>query len=208
MVSPGRHYCHYRSVDSIYICESAHWSTRAAHRRVFRRLWQSRSRSNTEIRHSGGASALGHSVRGPSWSTIPGRSRPSSPATRAAGESGPPARRGRAGRPALASNPDAVTRLSLAHTRRLGPQTTAVIQPAFYADLAFDPASGKRRRLAGPGDPVFAAAAATSGSCSMGASWSTTTETAVRWPLTMWRSSTPHVEQASAIAARPTYAAC
>jgi dihydrodipicolinate synthase/N-acetylneuraminate lyase len=31
-----------------------------------------------------------------------------------------------------------VTRLQLSHTWRLGPVTTALIQPAFYADLPFD----------------------------------------------------------------------
>ena len=38
----------------------------------------------------------------------------------------------------LAAYPDSVTRLRLLHTWRLGPATTALIQPAFYADLPFD----------------------------------------------------------------------
>ena len=38
----------------------------------------------------------------------------------------------------LAAYPDSVTRLRLPHTWRLGPLTTALIQPAFYADLPFD----------------------------------------------------------------------
>jgi hypothetical protein len=37
----------------------------------------------------------------------------------------------------LAAYPESVTRLQLAHTWRLGPVTTALIQPAFYADLPF-----------------------------------------------------------------------
>src|SRR5262245_7312386 len=38
----------------------------------------------------------------------------------------------------LAAYPDSVTRLRLPHTWRLGPTTTALIQPAFYPDLPFD----------------------------------------------------------------------
>ena len=37
----------------------------------------------------------------------------------------------------LAAYPEAVTRLRLPCTWRLGPETTALIQPAFYADLPF-----------------------------------------------------------------------
>jgi hypothetical protein len=73
----------------------------------------------------------------------------------------------------LAAYPDAVTQLRLSHTWRLGPQTTALIQPAFYADLPFDSARPPRlvqvggatvpeltlrevQTLAGPGDPILA----------------------------------------------------
>jgi hypothetical protein len=76
-----------------------------------------------------------------------------------------------------AAYPDAVSRLQLDQTWRLGPQTTALIQPAFYGDLPFRSARPPRHigldgaalpelstRLvaprAGPGDPVVAAAAA------------------------------------------------
>jgi hypothetical protein len=38
----------------------------------------------------------------------------------------------------LAAYRSAITRLQLSHTWRLGPQTTALIQPAFYAELPFD----------------------------------------------------------------------
>ena len=77
----------------------------------------------------------------------------------------------------MAAYPDSVTRLRLPHTWRLGPQTTALIQPAFYAELPFTSARPPRHiqlgetmlpelsvqlvsTLAGPGDPGLAAAAA------------------------------------------------
>ena len=70
-----------------------------------------------------------------------------------------------------------MTRLRLPCTWRLGPHTTAVIQPAFYADLPFTSARPPRhvevhgtalpeigvepvKPLAGPGDPCLAAATA------------------------------------------------
>src|SRR6266508_2829326 len=77
----------------------------------------------------------------------------------------------------LAAYPDGVTRLRLPHTWRLGPQTTALTQPAFYADLPFDSIRPPRyvqlggtalpelsvcevQTLAGPGDPVLTTTAA------------------------------------------------
>jgi hypothetical protein len=77
----------------------------------------------------------------------------------------------------LAAYPDSVTRLQLSHTWRLGPATTSLIQPAFYADLPFDSRRPPRhvelggtwlpklsirhmQTLAGPGDPILAKTAA------------------------------------------------
>src|SRR5438445_1059113 len=77
----------------------------------------------------------------------------------------------------LAAYPESVTRLQLRHTWRLGPRTTALIQPAFYPDLPFDSARLPRHIqlgasvlpevslhevavMAGPGDPVLATTAA------------------------------------------------
>lgn len=77
----------------------------------------------------------------------------------------------------LAAYPDTVTQLRLLHTRRLGPETTALIQPAFYADLPFTSIRAPRQLevlgspvpelttrvvslMAGPGDPLLAMAAA------------------------------------------------
>jgi hypothetical protein len=77
----------------------------------------------------------------------------------------------------VAAYPDAITRLRLLHTWRLGPQTTALIQPVFYAKLPFESARPLRNirlsgldlpelnaRLisapAGPVDPIIATAAA------------------------------------------------
>ena len=77
----------------------------------------------------------------------------------------------------MAAYPESVTRLRLSSSWRLGPQTTALIQPAFYADLPFTSARPPRHiqldgaalpelsvrpvtPLAGPGDPILAAAAA------------------------------------------------
>jgi hypothetical protein len=44
----------------------------------------------------------------------------------------------------VAAYPDAVTRLHLSTSWRLGPHTTALIQPAFYADLPFSSARPPR----------------------------------------------------------------
>jgi hypothetical protein len=113
-----------------------------------------------------------------------------------------------------------VTRLQLSHTWRLGPITTALIQPAFYSDLPFDSVRPPRhvllegkplpelsirevQPLAGPGDPIVvnAAAARVAELLDTGkvidqdgdARSLTAGDVAVI---------TPHVEQASAIAAR------
>jgi hypothetical protein len=120
----------------------------------------------------------------------------------------------------LAAYPESVTRLRLSHTWRLGPVTTALIQPAFYADLPFDSLRPPRHMLldgaplpelsirevqplAGPGDPVLAETAAErvvelldTGEVvdqDGDARSLTANDVAVI---------TPHVEQASAIAAR------
>ncbi|MBV9326764.1 MAG: AAA family ATPase [Chloroflexi bacterium] len=120
----------------------------------------------------------------------------------------------------LAAYPESVTRLNLRQTWRLGPPTTALIQPAFYPDLPFDSARPPRHIqlgesalpelslqqvpvMAGPGDPVLAETAAErireliDGGVVVDASGQTTplhpSDVAVI---------TPHVEQASAIAAR------
>ncbi len=78
----------------------------------------------------------------------------------------------------VAAYPEAVTRLQLSSSWRLGPQTTALIQPAFYADLPFTSARPPRHiqldgavlpelsvqsvtPLAGPGDSTITATAAT-----------------------------------------------
>jgi hypothetical protein len=77
----------------------------------------------------------------------------------------------------VAAYPDAITRLRLPHTWRLGPQTTALIQPALYPELPFDSARPPRAirlsgvdlpelsallisPLAGPADPTIATAVA------------------------------------------------
>jgi hypothetical protein len=120
----------------------------------------------------------------------------------------------------LAAYPESVTRLRLPHTWRLGPVTTALIQPAFYAELPFDSVRPPRyvlldgislpelsirevQPLAGPGDPILAetAAARVAELLDTGevvdqdgnARSLTAADVAVI---------TPHVEQASAVAAR------
>jgi hypothetical protein len=120
----------------------------------------------------------------------------------------------------VAAYPESVTRLRLSASWRLGPQTTALIQPAFYGDLPFTSARPPRHiqlddaglpefsvrpvtPLAGPGDPILAATAATrvrdllSGGLVVDADGNERLlqphDAAVI---------TPHVEQASAVAAR------
>jgi hypothetical protein len=120
----------------------------------------------------------------------------------------------------VAAYPEAVTRLRLSSSWRLGPQTTALIQPAFYADLPFTSARPPRHiqldgaalpelsvqlatPLAGPGDPILATTAAArvrellSGHLVVegdaGGRQLEPHDVAVI---------TPHVEQASAVAAR------
>jgi hypothetical protein len=120
----------------------------------------------------------------------------------------------------LAAYPEAVTRLRLSSSWRLGPQTTALIQPAFYADLPFTSARPPRHiqldgaalpelsvqpatPLAGPGDSTITATVATrvrellSGGLVVDGDGNERLlqphDVAVI---------TPHVEQASAVAAR------
>jgi hypothetical protein len=120
----------------------------------------------------------------------------------------------------MAAYPDAVTRLRLPSSWRLGPQTTALIQPAFYADLRFTSARPPRHielgetllpelstrpvtPLAGPGDPSLAAAAA--GRVRELLTAGVVVENGQsRRPLDPRDVAviTPHVEQASAVAAR------
>ena len=113
-----------------------------------------------------------------------------------------------------------MTQLRLPCTWRLGPQTTALIQPAFYAELPFSSARPPRHiqfdgavlpelsirlvsPLAGPGDPILAASAAErvrdllSGGLVVEA-----TDAPHRVQPTDVAVITPHVEQASAVAAR------
>jgi hypothetical protein len=120
----------------------------------------------------------------------------------------------------VAAYPDAVTRLRLSSSWRLGPQTTALIQPAFYADLPFTSARPPRHiqldgaalpelsarlttPLAGPGDPGLAAAAADRVRELLGRGL-VLDDRGVRRPLAMQEVAviTPHTEQASAVAAR------
>lgn len=120
----------------------------------------------------------------------------------------------------VAAYPDSVTRLRLSSSWRLGPETTALIQPAFYAEMPFTSARLPRHiqldraplselsvhpvtPLAGPGDPSIVGAAAArvrellSGGLLVDDHGNSRplepNEVAVI---------TPHVEQASAVAAR------
>jgi hypothetical protein len=120
----------------------------------------------------------------------------------------------------LAAYPDAVSRMQLPHTWRLGPATTNLVQSSFYRDLPFDSVRPPRQLLigptplpelsvelvaplGGPGDPSIAAAAAArvrqlvEGGVLVGG-------TAAPRQLQPEDIGviTPHVEQASAIAAR------
>ena len=120
----------------------------------------------------------------------------------------------------LAAYPDAVTQLRLSHTWRLGPQTTALIQPAFYANLPFDSARPPRhiqlggaalpeltvrdvQPLAGPGDPILAATAADRVRELLDGGF-VVDQDGNHSPLTPHGLAviTTHVEQASAVAAR------
>ncbi len=120
----------------------------------------------------------------------------------------------------LAAYPDAVTRLRLPHTWRLGPQTAALIQPAFYSDLPFDSVRPPRhvqldgtalpelsvlevQTLAGPGDPVLATTAAARVR-ELTADGFVVDDHDNHRPIRPNDVGviTPHVEQASAIAAR------
>ena len=120
----------------------------------------------------------------------------------------------------LAAHPEAVTRLRLPATWRLGPETTALVQPAFYADLPFTSARPPRHielggmrvpelamqmatPLAGPGDPGLAATAATRVR-ELLADGVVVEDGGIARPLGPRDVAviTPHVEQASAVAAR------
>jgi hypothetical protein len=120
----------------------------------------------------------------------------------------------------VAAYPDAVTQLRLNASWRLGPQTTALIQPAFYADLPFTSARPPRHiefdgdalpelstrfvtPLAGPGDPILATAAADRVRELLTAGF-VVDEHGNPQPLEPHAVAviTPHVEQASAVAAR------
>jgi hypothetical protein len=121
----------------------------------------------------------------------------------------------------IAAYPDAVTRLQLRHTWRLGPETTALIQPAFYTDLPFVSVRPPRHlelngsklpelitRLvsskAGPGDPAISAAAAErvrellAGAVVVGGGDQQDQPLRPDQVVVI----TPHVEQASAVSAR------
>jgi hypothetical protein len=120
----------------------------------------------------------------------------------------------------LAAYPNAVTQLRLPHTWRLGPATTALIQPAFYANLPFDSVRPPRHvehsgtplpelaiqlvtPLAGPGDPIIASAAAQRVRDILRDGMVVAANEPMA-PLAPGNLAviTPHVEQASAVAAR------
>jgi hypothetical protein len=119
----------------------------------------------------------------------------------------------------VAAYPDSVTRLRLSTSWRLGPRTTALIQPAFYADLPFTSARPPRHiqldgaalpelgvrlatPLAGPGDPVLASAAATRVRELLSSGFVVDSDRDRRLEPHQVAVITPHVEQASAVAAR------
>ena len=120
----------------------------------------------------------------------------------------------------LAAYPDAVTRLRLPHTWRLGPETTALIQPAFYPELPFVSVRPPRHLQlhgavlpevstklvtlkAGPGDPLLAIAAAGRIRELLRDGFVVSNGEPAQ-PLRPDQVAviTPHVEQASAVAAR------
>jgi len=120
----------------------------------------------------------------------------------------------------IAAYPDSVTQLRLAQTWRLGPETTALIQPAFYAELPFVSARPPRAlvldgrvlpelsielvpAVSGPGDPSLAAAAArhVRELVEHGAIVDEPGEARALTPSDV-AVITPHVEQASAVASR------
>lgn len=120
----------------------------------------------------------------------------------------------------VAAYPESVTQLRLSSSWRLGPQTTALIQPAFYADLPFTSARPPRHiqldgaalpelgvslvtPLSGPGDPTIAAAAAAHVRQLLSAGLVVDDRAqARRLEPSHVAVITPHVEQASAVAAR------
>jgi hypothetical protein len=120
----------------------------------------------------------------------------------------------------VAAYPDAITRLHLPHTWRLGPRTTALIQPAFYAEFPFGSARPPRAirlsgedlpefsallisPLAGPADPTIATAAADRARELLDSGHLVEADGSVRHlgPDDV-AVVTPHVDQASALTAR------
>jgi hypothetical protein len=120
----------------------------------------------------------------------------------------------------VAAYPGSVTRLHLSSTWRLGPQTTALIQPAFYANLPFTSARTPRHvvlggaalpelenrpvtPLGGHGDPLIVATAADRVrqlvSCGLLVDSSGSCQALQPTDVAVI---TPHVEQAAAVAAR------
>jgi hypothetical protein len=120
----------------------------------------------------------------------------------------------------VAAYPDSVTRLRLQHTRRLGPRTAALIQPAFYAELPFDSVRPPRylecagdvlpelsvhpvTPLAGPGDQILAATASARVREILDQAVVVSSD---QVPVPLQPSDvvviTPHVEQAAAVASR------
>jgi hypothetical protein len=120
----------------------------------------------------------------------------------------------------LAAYPDAVTQLRLPHTWRLGPATTALIQPAFYPDLPFTSVRPPRHLqvrgsvqpelsallvtpVAGPGDRSIASAAADRVRDLLnGGLVVADSEFSLQLAPEHVAVITPHVEQAAAVAAR------
>ena len=120
----------------------------------------------------------------------------------------------------LAAYPDAVTTLRLLHTWRLGPLTTALVQPAFYPELPFASVRPPRylqiedwpvpelavkavATMAGPGDPLLALTAAERVRDLLESGVVVADDKSVR-PLEPHHVAviTPHVEQATAVTAR------
>jgi len=118
----------------------------------------------------------------------------------------------------LAAHGDAVSVVTLRHTWRLGPDTTALIQPAFYPDLPFTSrrppehltdADGHRipeltartvTSTAGPGDPALTSACADAARALLAAALTTTDGTRPLTPADLAVVAS-HVSQAAAVRA-------
>ena len=118
----------------------------------------------------------------------------------------------------LAAHGDAVSVVTLRHTWRLGPDTTALIQPAFYPDLPFTSrrppehltdADGHRlpeltartvTSAAGPGDPALIGTCADAARTLLTATLTTTDGTRPLTPADL-AVVAPHVNQAAAVRA-------